>query len=192
MLEHDEILRKALDVLERLQIPYMIVGSYASSLYGQARTTEDVDIVIDMAYGLVEPFCQSFPPPEFYISPEAVRQAISRGGQFNLIQSATSDKIDFMLVRHGTHHEAQIARRRRMPALEGREAYVARPEDVILAKMEYYREGGSEKHLRDITGMLQVSAEDIDRDYVAQWAAVLGVTDIWQAILNRLGEGPGT
>jgi hypothetical protein len=67
-------------------------------------------------------------------------------------------------------------------------AFVASPEDVIIGKMLYYREGGSEKHLRDITGILKVSGDQVDRAYVARWAAELGVTEIWQAVLRRLGE----
>ena len=66
-----------------------------------------------------------------------------------------------------------------LPDMEG---YTARPEDVILAKMQYYREGGSEKHLRDITGILKVSGEDVDRAYVNKWAEQLNLKEIWDAI----------
>jgi len=62
------------------------------------------------------------------------------------------------------------------------------PEDVIIKKMEYYREGGPEKHLRDITGILKVSAEDIDPDYIAQWAERLDLVKIWEAIQQRLAQ----
>jgi len=62
----------------------------------------------------------------------------------------------------------------------------ASPEDVILKKMEYYKEGGSEKHLRDITGILKISGEKIDRPYIVSWAERMGVIEIWEAILRRL------
>ena len=63
---------------------------------------------------------------------------------------------------------------------------MARPEDVIVGKMVYYQEGGSEKHLRDITGILMVSGDDVDREYVAGWAERLGLAEVWAAILHRL------
>ena len=70
----------------------------------------------------------------------------------------------------------------------GLPVYIAAPEDVILSKMGSYREGGSEKHLRDITGVLRVSGAQLDRDYVDRWARQLGLTEVWQAVLRRLGE----
>jgi hypothetical protein len=187
-VEHDDLLCKALDVMERLGVRYMIVGSVASSFYGEPRATMDVDIVIDLPYGLVPAFCDAFPSPEFYVDPHAVGQAIRAGGQFNLLQTTTADKIDFMALRYGTHCEGQLERRLKLPVLGDREAFIARPEDVILSKMEYYRQGQSEKHLRDITGILRVSGPRVDRAYIKEWAGNLGLTDIWQAILRRLGE----
>lgn len=67
---------------------------------------------------------------------------------------------------------------------------MASPEDVILGKMVYYREGGSEKHLRDITGILRISDDIVDRDYVADFAKQLGLADIWDAVLERMREPP--
>ena len=65
---------------------------------------------------------------------------------------------------------------------------MARPEDVILSKMQYYKEGGSEKHLRDIAGMLKISGENIDFGYIASMVKRLDVEDVWQAILRRAGK----
>ena len=67
-------------------------------------------------------------------------------------------------------------------------AAFASPEDVIIKKMEYYREGGSEKHLRDITGILKVSAGEIDQAYIVEWAERLGLAPIWTAIQQRLTD----
>ena len=54
--------------------------------------------------------------------------------------------------------------------------------------MEFFREGGSDKHLRDITGVLKTSGSEIDRAYIDRWATTLGLTEIWQAILDRMRE----
>jgi hypothetical protein len=66
------------------------------------------------------------------------------------------------------------------------EANFAAPEDVIIKKMEYYREGGSEKHLRDISGMLMISPELIDMNYITDWAKNLGLQSIWKMICERM------
>ncbi|MBI4288544.1 MAG: hypothetical protein HY671_08975 [Chloroflexi bacterium] len=67
-------------------------------------------------------------------------------------------------------------------------ASFAAPEDVIIKKMEYYRDGGSEKHLRDVTGIISVSGGQIDRAHITKWATRLGLLDIWNAVLERLGD----
>ena len=67
---------------------------------------------------------------------------------------------------------------------------MARPEDIIISKMLYYKQGGSEKHMRDITGILKVSGEEVDRAYVERWAEELGLKEIWEAIQKRLSETP--
>jgi hypothetical protein len=73
-----------------------------------------------------------------------------------------------------------------MELLVGVDAFAARPEDVILAKLQYYKEGGSEKHMRDIASMFKVSGDEIDRDYIVRWAEQLGVTEQWQAVVRKL------
>jgi hypothetical protein len=183
-----ELLRRAIDVLESEQIAYMLVGSFASMAYGEPRLTQDIDIVVDLAAEQLDAFCAAFPAEEYYVSRAAARQAVLRGGQFNVIHPTSGNKVDFMLVRRDDWGRAQLARRRRLTILPELNAYTASPEDVILGKLWYYREGGSEKHLRDIAAMLQVSGELIDKAYVADWARQLGLVDIWEAVLARLRE----
>lgn len=181
-----ELLRRAVEVLESQHIAYMLVGSFASMAYGEPRLTQDIDIVVDLMPQQLDPLCAAFPADEYYVSRAAARQAISRGGQFNVIHPATGNKIDFMLVRRDSWGRAQLARRRQLTVLPELTAYTASPEDVILGKLWYYREGGSEKHLRDIAAMLQVSGELIDNAYIADWAGQLEVVEIWEAVLTRL------
>ncbi len=90
-----------------------------------------------------------------------------------------------MLVPYG-QSSVGFARAVRVKPSGSYEASFASIEDVIIKKLEYYRAGGSEKHLRDITGVLKVSRESVDRAYIAAWAARLGLEPIWQATLERL------
>lgn len=180
-----------IEILEDLRIPYMLVGSFASGAYGEPRLTQDIDVVVDLRPGQVQRLCAAFPRGEYYVSGEAAARAAQEGGQFNVIHPSSGNKIDFLISRQDPWGRAQMARRQRVRILPDREGYAARPEDIIISKMEYYREGGSEKHLRDITGILKVSGQEVDRAYVAKWARSLELDEIWQAILRRLGESVG-
>ena len=79
----------------------------------------------------------------------------------------------------------RLERRQRLPLVPGREAYFARPEDIILYKLMYYAEGGSDLHLRDIAGILRVSGPELDLPYVGEWAARLGLGASWDAVAKR-------
>jgi len=181
-----DLLRHVIDLLDGLDVTYMVVGSIASGSYGEPRMTRDIDIVIKLLFEDIPALCRAFPGPDYYVSEDAVMQAVRNGGQFNVIHSLSGNKIDFMIARGGPWGRMQISRRRRVQMLPGLEGYAAAPEDIILGKMEYYREGGSEKHLRDITGILKISGDGVDAAYIEDWAEKLGLTEIWQAIGRRL------
>ena len=187
-MEQIDLLRRAIVVLEDLGITYMVVGSVASSAYGEPRRTQDIDVVVDLRPDQVKPLCAAFAGDDYYVDSATAMEAVRRGSQFNCIHSGSGTKIDFMIARKDAWGRMQLSRRQKVHLLPERDGYVARPEDIIIAKMQYYRQGGSEKHLRDITGVLKISGEKVDRAYIARWAEQLGVTEIWQAILRRLGE----
>lgn len=187
-MEPYELLRIVVEVLERLQIPYLITGSVASMAYGEPRLTNDIDIVTEIRPQHINDLLAAFPAPEYYLNEEIIREAIQIPGQFNIIHPASGLKIDMIIRQNTPFDQSRFARRKRLRPAKDYEADFAAPEDVILKKMEFYKEGGSEKHLRDITGILRISRDEVDRQYIARWAERLGVTEIWEAILRRLGE----
>lgn len=183
-----EFLAQALRTLEQLQIPYAVVGSYASTAWGEPRMTRDVDIVIDLPARQVDDLCDAFPDQEYYVSRAAAKEAVRHGSQFNIIHPASGNKIDFMVAGQSDWVRLQLRRRRRTefdPSVSG---YIASPEDVILGKLLYYRDGASEKHIRDIRGILKISGQDLDNDYVAGSARQLGVHDLWAAIIANFAK----
>jgi len=183
-----DLLRKVAEAMEAMGISYYVVGSYGSGAWGEPRFTEDIDVVVfvdpDDAWGLA----RAFPEPDYYVSIAAIRQAIANHSMFNVIDTATSDKADLIVSPRDHLSKLQLSRRRMVEFEPGLKVYVASPEDVILGKLQFYREGGSEKHLRDIAGIVRVQADALDRGYVAEWADRLGVAEIWQAILRRLSR----
>jgi hypothetical protein len=166
----------------------MLVGSIASIAYGESRFTNDIDIVIDLPFGKVEAFCAAFPSEEFYVSQQAVREAVTNRFQFNVIHPASGLKIDFIVLSDSDFDRSRRGRRRQLSVLSDGPTWFAAPEDVILKKMVYFQAGGSDKHLRDIAGVLRIQGNRLDRHYVADWAKLLGVETVWQSIVAKEQE----
>src|SRR5262249_48167222 len=171
--------------LERLGIPYFVTGSMAGILYGEPRLTHDVDIVVALASRDVERFIDAFPLDEFYCPPEEVLALEVRRGQrghCNLIHHDSGFKADIYIAFDELHRWA-LAHRRTVE-LDALRMSVAPVEHVILRKLDYFYEGGWEKHLRDIRGMLEVSASQIDRTLLEQWIARLGLAAAWSRAVD--------
>jgi hypothetical protein len=184
MREEDEVLRYAIEALQRLGIPHVLVGSLAVAHYGEQRATLDADFVADLSRIDVSRLAGEFPAVEFYLSESAAEEAIATGGQFNIIHIATAFKFDVFVASNAATRN-QIARSRDVELLPGLHVRVAAPEDLILKKLDYYRMGESDKHLRDIVAMLQVSGDEIDQRMVTREAERLGVSKIWEAVQSR-------
>lgn len=183
-----ELLRRIVEAFEALGIPYLVTGAMASIAWGEPRLTNDIDIVADLKMRHVAPLREYFPRDEFYLDEKMVRQAINSRSQFNIIHPASGLKIDVYISKGSPFDRSRFARLRKVRLTDAAEASFAAPEDVIIKKMEYYRVGGSEKHLRDITGILSISRGQIDQKYITEWASRLGLLEIWNAILARLRD----
>ncbi len=187
-MDQSDLIRLVIQALETIGIPYMITGSQASAYYGEPRFTRDIDIVADINPGQIEDLISYFPPNEFYCDREMIKAEIKRRGQFNIIHLISGLKIDIILTKTSPFSQAEFARRKRSAIIPDQHTYFASLEDVVIKKMEFYKEGGAEKHLRDITGILKISGEMVDKDYITEWSRELGPTEVWEAIQSRLQE----
>jgi hypothetical protein len=187
-MEQSDLLRMLTAEFERRGISYLITGSIASMTYGEPRFTNDIDVVVELVPDHLEILGAAFPAPEFYWSKDAALLAIRQHFQFNILHPSSGLKIDVIVPADSELDRSRFARRQRMSGGIDFDVWMASPEDVILKKMEYYKEGQSDKHIRDIVGVLKVQAEKLDRDYVATWAERLHLSDIWQEILTRLDK----
>src|SRR6185437_3147878 len=186
-VEPTDLLRQVSSAFERLGTEYAVVGSMASSYYGEPRLTNDVDVIAVLRLDHVTQLLEAFPATDFYVRESAVRQAVANLGQFNIIHPDSGLKVDVVIAKPSEFDRTRLNRRIRVqPGGTDVDVYFASPEDVILKKMEYYREGGSDKHLRDIAGMLKIRGDKIDRSYIEMWAPKLGVDEIWDLILSQL------
>jgi hypothetical protein len=184
-MEPSELLEYAAGKLDSLAIRYFTTGSMASILYGEPRLTNDVDIVVSITPANVNAFCAAFPGDDYYVSEDAIRDAIARYSQFNVIHPGSGLKIDFMVADNSEFNRERFKRTRSFALESGKRVHFASPEDVIVRKLEYFKEGGSEKHLSDIRGILKLCETPIDVEYIEQWATRLGVLAEWQLARER-------
>lgn len=184
-MEPNDLLRAVVGVFERLEAAYLVTGSMATIAYGEPRFTNDIDVVADLKLSHVEPFCAAFPPPDYYLSSDAVLTAVRTRQQFNLIHVTGGLKADIIVVKDTEFDRSRFARRKRLPTGSQGDALFAAPEDVIVKKLEYFGEGGSEKHVRDIIGVLKIQGDRIDRAYLDHWIHQLGLVELWHQIQQR-------
>jgi len=185
-LQAADLLRHLVSVLEELDLPYALAGSIASMAYGEPRATLDIDVVVRLTHTDIERLKTRFPSDEFHLDVEAAKEAIVEGSQFNILHPSSGLKID-VFVEGDEVERVQIEDRRRLPALPGFTAAFSPPEELILKKLLYHRDGGSEKHLRDIKAMLEISGDEIDTDRVERGAEALGLQEIWSSV-SRPGD----
>jgi hypothetical protein len=183
-----DLLKHLGQTFDALGIPYLITGSMATISYGDPRLTTDIDVVAALTPLNVAVACAAFPAPDYYCSIVAAEQAVRERSQFNILHPNSGLKIDVIIATESAFDRSRLGRGVRLPAGADFEVTFAAPEDVILKKLEYYRLGGSEKHLRDIVGVLRVRSDKIDRAYLADWIDRLGLSAEWQMIEERLKD----
>lgn len=187
-MEQLDLLRFMARTLEDMGLRYFVTGSTATIFYGEPRFTNDIDIVVELSESRVADFCRRFPQSEFYVSEAAAHDAVRNKAQFNIIHPASGLKVAVIVPETNPFNESRFARIRRLRAAGDFDASFASPEDAIIKKMDYYRQGGSEKHLRDIVGVLKTSPDQIDTAYISRWTRQMGLDDLWAAIQARVDK----
>lgn len=175
---------------DALQIPYFLGGSMASSVHGVYRATADADFVAAMGPHHAEPLVRLL-QPAFYADLGAIQAAAATHRSFNLIHLDSMLKVDVFVARPDAFHSVQM-RRRILQAIDpdGQTSlYVASPEDTILAKLVWYRDGGgvSDRQWSDVLGVLKVQGASLDRAYLREWARRLAVADLLDRALDEAG-----
>ena len=175
-------LEPVIQAFDALGIAYQIGGSVASSAYGIARATLDVDLVANLMESQVRPLVDRL-SNGYYIDEDRVRDAVARRSSFNLIHLESMLKVDVFVLKSRPYDQVAFARARLESLGEGaaiRRHYIASPEDVILNKLDWYRQGGclSERQWNDVLGILKVQQSSLDMEYIRRWAATLELTDL--------------
>ncbi len=182
-----------IEVFERFGIPYYIGGSVASSLHGQKRATQDVDIVADMHRKHVQTLVNLL-ENEYYIDAEMIQDAIQHQSSFNVLHNETGVKVDVFVLKSSAFAQHELQR-----AIEdviepgSRPFYFASPEDVILNKLSWWKMGGgiSTRQWNDLVGVIKRQAHTLDVTYLRQSAPLVGVADSLEQAFTDAGMQTG-
>jgi len=181
--------------LEELGVRYAIGGSLAAAVHGFSRATMDADVVAELGQEHIAAFIRAI-GDDFYVDETAVREAVGSHGSFNLIHLETMFKVDIFVAKPRAFDRSELARRERHLIEEGggRYVFVVSAEDVILAKLEWYRLGGgvSERQWRDLLGVITVQGDRLDRAYMREMAPVLEVAGLLDRALGEAAQADGS
>lgn len=174
-----DITLRVTDALERLGIGYFLGGSLASSFQGEPRSTNDVDLVVDLREERVEALASAL-GPEFDVDRIALARAARERTSWNILYLPTATKFDLFLLRDAAFDRSEFERRRPVEIRAGRRLQVKSPEDSVLRKLLWFRAGGgvSDRQWRDVVQVLRHSGRDMDPAYLDRWASDLGVTEL--------------
>ncbi len=184
-------LNPVVNAFTKLGVMYYIGGSVASSTYGIARSTLDIDLIANLKLTHIDPLVGSL-ESEYYIDGHMIADAIHRRSSFNLVHLETMIKVDVFILKDTDYHQKAFERKRKDALDENeknREFYLASPEDMVLNKLDWYRMGGgvSDRQWQDILGILKVQKDLLDTEYIRYWASKLNLS----GLLNRAFRDAG-
>ena len=183
---------RLLEVLDKLEVPYAVGGSVASSAHGIPRTTLDVDLVVDLKAGQIDDFVRLL-GSQFYADADQIRQAFSHGRAANLIHIGSAWKFDLFPLQADEYSRTGFDRRTfREISPDGAETIecaVTSAEDILLRKLERYRAGNevSERQWNDLRGICKAAGRHLDISYIRKWARSLKVEDLLERLLSEAG-----
>lgn len=166
-----KLLQNVIDILEQLDIAYMLSGSIVLNAYTMPRMTRDIDIVIHLQNEDISKFVKAF-EQDFYCYEPSIVEEVQRKGMFNLIDNQTSYKIDFIIRKDSEYRLKEFERKQRTDVF-GFEAYVVSLEDLIISKLIWIQELQSDKQKDDISNLLE--NKTLDKDYLTHWVKKLNL-----------------
>ncbi len=182
------VLQKLADILDQFNIGYAIGGSMASSVYGIVRFTQDADITVHPFSSVADKLYERL-KVDFYISRDAMQQALDRFTSFNIVHFETAFKID-VFIRQDTEFDKQLLQRSRQVKLSDaieKEFNFLSPEDVVLIKLRWFKQAGctSDTQWSDVLGVLGVQSGSLDFEYLKTWSKKLQLSDLLQKAITE-------
>lgn len=182
-MEFSQLVGKIAKILSNLKIKYCLTGGYAVSAWGRPRSTFDIDLIIQLEIEKTDQLIRQIYSlsKAGYLDKSAVRDAVARGAEFNYIHTDSGIKIDFWVIKKSDVIGKEELKRRKLKKIGGERIYFISPEDLILSKLRWFKEGASDRHLDDIQSVLKLSK--VDLKYLKQQAGKQGVLDILSKVM---------
>jgi hypothetical protein len=181
-----EVFTRFTAALDRVGIPYMLTGSFASAYFGATRSTQDIDLVIEATPAKLEALRHGLPQNEYYVDFDALLEAHKQQSLFNVIDLRTGWKID-LIFRKSRPFSLEEFRRRQQVEVHGVNLFVATAEDVILSKLEWSKLSKSQRQLEDVVAILRSRLDRLDRLYLKKWIAALQLEAQWKSAIKKAG-----
>lgn len=182
----ETFIRRICAALEHHEIPYMVTGSVASSIHGVPRSTNDLDIVIAPNSKQLRELVQFVKRFGYFAQIESAEDALRVRDQFNIIDFPNAWKVDLIIRKERDFSVTEFERREEIQVGDLR-FVIARPEDVLIAKLEWAKISPSERQMQDAAGILIVQGGQLDVEYVERWIAALDLHDQWKAARELAG-----
>ena len=180
MLTELDILKDVTSKFELLNIQYMLTGSLAMSHYAQPRMTRDIDLVVNIFPSIVNKMESVF-TPDYYISIDSINDAIDNEFIFNLIHTKSSIKVDCIVRKNEEYRLTEFERRQKI-RLTDFEIYIVSKEDLIISKLIWFKESGSDLQKRDIKNLLDSGC---DSNYLYNWMRKLNLEKQFESLINE-------
>ncbi len=189
MKRQTEFLQKLIRLIEAAGIPYAVCGSLSSSLHGHPRATNDADIIIAPTKNQLNNLLKSL-EVGYYVSAETALEAMSERSMFNVIDNELGWKAD-LIFRKDSPYQLSEFNRRIKATLMGIDLWILSPEDIILSKLEWAKDSGSDLQFRDIFGVIKLQWDKLDWDYLRHWAKELGVEKNLESVKEEVRKVRG-
>jgi len=187
MIENDPqiLLAMVAKALNELHLPYLVTGGMSVTLWGRPRFTADIDVVLGAEPNDLHALAQALRQMgnQIYLDEDAMREAYTSEGEFNVVDGKSGMKVDFWIVRQADPFSASQLARRVGKHIAEETVYFGSPEDLILSKLRWHRRSPSERQLDDVKSVIAVSGAGLDHAYLREWAHKLGVEDLLERAL---------
>ncbi len=180
------VFREIVAALDQAGVPYMVVGSFASNLYGTGRGTQDIDLVVSADADRVRALLNILPKTQYYFDVDTAVEASKRKSMFNILDMERGWKIDIIFEKPTPFHQ-QAFLRRTAAQIEQVLLFAARAEDVIISKLEWAKMGGSLRQIEDVAGILKVQESALNYAEIERWVKDMGLSSEWASARKAAG-----